>query len=386
MKKLLFVFTFFLAFYSYGQSTVMLAMVLEEGKEDSYLKMEKNWQKVNETAVAEGIITQWSVWKRTPREGDDGWAQYFVMMRRNAEQEDVFDKMTTSDWEQLSYRAFRGKSKKSIDKSLSTNGIVKEMRSRTYKLVVTTGWRGLEWEIGDKASFHYMTKKNDDFINYETSVWKPVAQKSILEGYLKYWGISELVDSNDVTKELKSTSTHIAFNFPTKKKNEDFFAKLDKDRKDKGCEYAILVSLLESDNEFYNTGIVDVSYKHEKMYVIRPQFFIPMISLLRNAGMKSLHYKAELAIMRNQNIDITNFEDKINEFKTGFARNYELASRKLMTAISEIDKTISHLEKTKAALLSSENNLRLANNKADDLTIKKLTYDNPTMKDKFENL
>ena len=172
----------------------------------------------------------------------------------------------------------------------------------------------------------------------------------------------------------------------TKKKNEDFFAKLDKDRKDKGCEYAILVSLLESDNEFYNTGIVDVSYKHEKMYVIRPQFFIPMISLLRNAGMKSLHYKAELAIMRNQNIDITNFEDKINEFKTGFARNYELASRKLMTAISEIDKTISHLEKTKAALLSSENNLRLANNKADDLTIKKLTYDNPTMKDKFENL
>ena len=223
MKKLLFVFTFFLAFYSYGQSTVMLAMVLEEGKEDSYLKMEKNWQKVNETAVAEGIITQWSVWKRTPREGDDGWAQYFVMMRRNAEQEDVFDKMTTSDWEQLSYRAFRGKSKKSIDKSLSTNGIVKEMRSRTYKLVVTTGWRGLEWEIGDKASFHYMTKKNDDFINYETSVWKPVAQKSILEGYLKYWGISELVDSNDVTKELKSTSTHIAFNFPTKKKNEEVY-------------------------------------------------------------------------------------------------------------------------------------------------------------------
>ena len=172
----------------------------------------------------------------------------------------------------------------------------------------------------------------------------------------------------------------------TKKKNEDFFAKLDKDRKDKGCEYAVLVSLLESDNEFYNTGIVDVSYKHEKMYVIRPQFFIPMISLLRNAGMKSLHYKSELAIMRNQNIDITDFEDKINEFKTGFARNYDLASRKFMTAISEIDKTISHLEKTKAALLSSENNYRLANNKADDLTIKKLTYDNPTMKDKFENL
>lgn len=172
----------------------------------------------------------------------------------------------------------------------------------------------------------------------------------------------------------------------TKKKNEDFFAKLDKDRREKGCEYAVLVSLLESDNEFYNTGIVDVSHKYEKMYVIRPQFFIPIISLLRNAGMKSLQYKEELAIMRNQNIDITNFEDKINEFKTGFARNYDLASRKFMTAISEIDKTISHLEKTKAALLSSENNLRLANNKADDLTIKKLTYGNSTMKDKFENL
>ena len=172
----------------------------------------------------------------------------------------------------------------------------------------------------------------------------------------------------------------------TKKKNEDFFIKLDKDRKDKGCEYAVLVSLLESDNEFYNTGIVDVSFKHDKMYVIRPQFFIPMISLLRNAGMKSLSYKSDLAKMRNQNIDITNFEDKINEFKTGFARNYDLASRKFMTAISEIDKTISYLEKTKASLLSSENNLRLANNKADDLTIKKLTHGNPTMKDKFENL
>jgi len=172
----------------------------------------------------------------------------------------------------------------------------------------------------------------------------------------------------------------------TKKKNEDFFAKLDKDRRDKGCEYAVLVSLLESDNEFYNTGIVDVSHKYKKMYVIRPQFFIPIISLLRNAGMKSLEYKEELAIMRNQNIDITNFEDKINEFKTGFARNYDLASRQFGDAIKEIDKTMNHLQKTKEALLSSVNNLRLANNKADDLTIKKLTYGNSTMKEKFNNL
>lgn len=172
----------------------------------------------------------------------------------------------------------------------------------------------------------------------------------------------------------------------SKKKNEDFFAKLDKDRRDKGCEYAVLVSLLETDNELYNTGIVDVSYKYEKMYVVRPQFFIPIITLLRNAGMKSLQYKAELQLVRNQNVDITNFEEKINDFKTGFARNYDLASRKFKTAIDEIDKTMNHLQKTKDALLSSENNLRLANNKADDLTIKKLTHGNPTMKQKFDSL
>ena len=171
-----------------------------------------------------------------------------------------------------------------------------------------------------------------------------------------------------------------------KKKNEDFFAKLDKDRKEKNCEYAVLVSLLESDNELYNTGIVDVSYKFSKMYVIRPQFFIPIITLLRNAAMNSMEYKAELNLMRNQNVDITNFEDKINSFKEGFARNYDLASKKFATAIDEIDKTITHLQKTKEALLSSENNFRLANNKADDLTIKKLTSGNPTMQAKFDEL
>ena len=191
-------------------------------------------------------------------------------------------------------------------------------------------------------------------------------------------------NSNEIVSimfEMKNEGDETA----TKKKNEDFFAKLDKDRGDKGCEYAVLVSLLESDNEFYNTGIVDVSYKYERMYVIRPQFFIPIISLLRNAGMKSLQYKAELTIMRNQNVDITNFEDKINDFKTGFARNYDLASRQFGEAIKEIDKTMNHLQKTKEALLASVNNLRLANNKADDLTIKKLTHGNPTMKEKFNN-
>ena len=172
----------------------------------------------------------------------------------------------------------------------------------------------------------------------------------------------------------------------TKKKNEDFFKELDKDRNEKKCEYAILVSMLESDNELYNNGIVDVSHKYKKMYVVRPQFFIPIITILRNAALNSMQYKEELAIIRNQNIDITNFEEKINDFKTGFARNYDLASRQFKTAIEEIDKTMNHLQKTKDALLSSVNNLRLANSKADDLTIKKLTHGNPTMKAKFDGL
>lgn len=172
----------------------------------------------------------------------------------------------------------------------------------------------------------------------------------------------------------------------TKKKNEHFFKELDKDRKEKNCEYAILVSMLEADNELYNNGIVDVSYAYDKMYVIRPQFFIPIITLLRNAAMNSLKYKQEVALMREQNIDITNFEEDLNVFKEGFARNYDLASRKFKAAIDEIEKTITNLQKTKAALLSSENNLRLANNKADDLTVKKLIKNNPTMKEKFKNV
>ena len=169
-------------------------------------------------------------------------------------------------------------------------------------------------------------------------------------------------------------------------KNEDFFKKLDADRRKKGCEYAVLVTLLEPESELYNQGIVDVSYRFEKMYAIRPQFFLPMISILRNAALNSMAYKAELAVVRNQNIDITKFEEQMETFKSGFARNYDLASRKFQTAIDEIDKTILHLQKTKDALVSSENNLRLANNKAQDLTIKRLTRKNPTMKAAFEAL
>ncbi len=172
----------------------------------------------------------------------------------------------------------------------------------------------------------------------------------------------------------------------TKHKNEDFFKELDKDRREKKCEYAVLVSLLEADNELYNGGIVDVSYRYEKMYVVRPQFFIPLITLLRNAALNSLKYRTELEVIRNQNIDITHFEENITEFKEKFARNYQLASDKFRKAIEEIDKTIDHLQKTKDALLSSENNLRLANNKAEDLTIKRLTKNNPTMQQKFQEL
>jgi hypothetical protein len=182
--------------------------------------------------------------------------------------------------------------------------------------------------------------------------------------------------------EMKNESDETS----TKKKNEDFLKELDRDRTEKKCEYAVLVSVLEADNEFYNTGIVDVSHRYTKMYVVRPQFFIPIITLLRNAALNSMHYKSELALVRSQNIDITNFEEKINEFKVGFARNYDLASRQFKTAIEEIDKTMNHLQKTKEALLSSVNNLRLANNKTEDLTIKKLTQGNPTMKAKFDEL
>jgi hypothetical protein len=187
---------------------------------------------------------------------------------------------------------------------------------------------------------------------------------------------------NEITSimfEMKNEGDETA----TKHKNEDFLRELDKDRTEKNCEYAILVTLLESDSELYNSGIVDVSHKYPKMYIIRPQFFIPMITLLRNAALNSLKYKSELALVKAQNVDITNFEDNINSFKEGFARNYDLASRKFKTAIDEIDKTIDHLQKTKDALLSSENNLRLANNKAEDLTIKRLTRGNPTMAAKF---
>jgi len=182
--------------------------------------------------------------------------------------------------------------------------------------------------------------------------------------------------------EMKNESDRTA----TKNKNEDFLKELDKDRTEKGCEYAVLASLLEPDSELYNTGIVDVFHRYQKMYIVRPQFFLPIITLLRNAAMNSLKYKTELALVRAQNIDITNFETNLETFKTAFGKSYDLASKRFQTAIDEIDKSIDHLQKTKDALLGTDRNLRLANDKAQDVTIKKLTRGNPTMADKFAEL
>jgi len=190
------------------------------------------------------------------------------------------------------------------------------------------------------------------------------------------------VESVSIMFECKNQADETA----TKHKNEDFFKELDKDRKEKGCEYAVLVSMLEEDNDYYNTGIVDVSYRYPKMYVIRPQFLIPVITFLRNASLNSLEYKRELQLVKSQNIDITNFENDLSNFKQGFGKNYDLASRKFFSAVEEIDKAIQHLQKMKEDLLGSENNLRIANNKLEDLTVKKLVKNNPTMKQKFEEL
>ena len=252
---------------------------------------------------------------------------------------------------------------------------VKEMKARlSTKMVGESLERHCETEfnkIRATAFPHaYFEKDNDvvdgtkgDFVFRETD---PATGEEVVSIMF------EMKNENDETR--------------TKHKNENFFAKLDSDRKKKGCEYAVLCTMLEPENELYNEGIVDVSYRYEKMYVIRPQFFIPIISILRNAALSALQYKTELAEVRNQNIDITNFENSMEDFKTKFARNYDLASRKFQTAIDEIDKTIDHLQKTKEALLGSERNLRLANDKAQDLTIKKLTRKNPTMKAKFAAL
>ena len=216
MKKYLFLLFCVAHFFSYAQTTTMIAVVLEDGKEQEYLEYEKNWHKTAKEMVKDDLIVQWSVWKRTPRDGDDDWAQYYVF-RRTSKEQDL--KQDSNSWIKSAKRAFKGKSQRTIDRLLSSKGIVKENRSRTYKWVSGTGWRGLEWVIGDKGYFHFMTKKTDDFVAYENVLWKPIAQQQILDGYRKFWGLAEIINVNDDTKALNSTSTHIAFNFMTKKEN-----------------------------------------------------------------------------------------------------------------------------------------------------------------------
>ena len=238
--------------------------------------------------------------------------------------------------------------------------------------------------VGESLEQHCLTQFNSlRMTAFPTAYFeKDNDAKSGSKGDFIFRESMEVTEFISIMFEMKNEMDETA----TKHKNEDFFKELDKDRREKKCEYAVLVSLLEMDNELYNNGIVDVSYRYEKMYVIRPQFFIPMITLLRNAALNSLKYRQELEAAKNQQLDIANFEENMNAFKQGFGRNYEIASKKFKTAIDEIDKTITHLQKTKDALLSSENQLRLANNKAEDLSIKKLTKNAPSVRKMFEEI
>ena len=218
MKKRVLFLSILFSNMIFAQSTAMIAILLEDGKEEQYLEQEKNWNIAAQAMVEAGMIEQWSVWKRTSREGDENWAQYYVFRRTSAEQDansNNYKKMFD-----IIYKTFKGKSKKSVDKMLSMDGLFKDRREREYKWVSSTGWLGLEWEIGDKGNFHFMTQKNDDFISYEDQVWKPLAQQEILDGYRKFWGLGEITSVDDATKALNVNHTHIAFNFMTKKKNK----------------------------------------------------------------------------------------------------------------------------------------------------------------------
>ena len=218
MKKIVLLSFLFICSMTYAQSTAMIAILLEDGKEAQYLAQEKNWNIAAQAMVDAGMIEQWSVWKRTPREGDENWAQYYVFRRTSAAQDtnpNNYEKMS-----EVIYKAFKGKSKRTVDKMISMDGLFKDRRERQYKWVSATGWLGMEWEIGDKGYFHFMTQKNDDFVSYEDQLWKPLAQQEILDGYRKFWGLAEITNVDAATKALGSTATHIAFNFMTKKKNK----------------------------------------------------------------------------------------------------------------------------------------------------------------------
>lgn len=274
-------------------------------------------------------------------------------LEKSATEENYRNQLKAKDESIAFYKDFKAKqSTKMVGESLEQHCENEFNKIRSIAFPKAFFGKDNDASSGSKGDFIF--KENDQFGNEIISI------------------MFEMKNENDTTT--------------TKKRNKDFLKELDKDRNQKKCEYAILVSLLEIDNDFYNEGIIDVSYDYPKMFIVRPQFFIPIISLLRNAALNALEYKQEVALMKKQNVDITNFEEDLDTFKTGFAKNYELASRKFQTAIEEIDKTISHLQKTKEALVSSENNLRLANDKAENLTVKKLTRNNPTMAEKFKEI
>ena len=217
MKKL-FLLIFLVSSFSFSQTTAMIALVLEEGKESEYLAKEKNWNIAAQAMVDAGMIAQWSVWKRTARKGDENWAHYYVFRRTTAEQD--ANPGLWDNWKEVVSKVFKGKSQKKIDKMLSFNGIFKDRRERQYKWVSATGWRGLEWEIGDKGYFHFMRQNNNDFVKFEDQLWKPVAQQEILDGYRKFWGLAKIISKDGPTKALNTDHTHIAFNFMTKKENK----------------------------------------------------------------------------------------------------------------------------------------------------------------------
>lgn len=292
------------------------------------------------------------------------------------------------------------------EKEIATLNNEIEIKDKEYKLKETTIKESYELKLKDKEeqlayykdfkarqSTKMIGESLEQHCNVEFNRLRPLFKNAYFEkdndaktgskGDFIFRDFDE--DGNEIVSimfEMKNEIDKTA----TKHKNEDFLKELDKDRKEKNCEYAVLVSLLEIDNDYYNDGIVDVSHIYNKMYVIRPQFFIPLITLIRNLANKSLEYKKELEMIKNENIDITHFEENINTFKEGFGRNYRLASERFQKAIEEIDKTIDHLQKTKEHLLKTNDNLRLANNKVDDLTIKKLTHNNKTITKMFDEL
>ena len=407
-----------------GQNEKMLAVSEAVGKKDA--EREKELQKKNDTLLEQTKLIEELKAKIENGQNEKLLAVSEAVGKKDAEREKELQKKTdelleqTKIIEELKAKLENGETEKKLAVSEALQKKDHELNEKSEKITELKNQlstKEMELELNQKSlkeKYEDKLKQKDELIEYYKDFKARQSTKMVGEsleqhclnqfnslrmtafqnayfekdndartgskGDFIFRESSDGVEFISIMFEMKNEMDETA----TKHKNEDFLKELDKDRREKGCEYAVLVSLLEIDNELYNNGIVDVSYKYDKMYVIRPQFFIPMITLLRNAALNSLQYQRELAVVKNQQIDIVHFEENMNSFKEGFARNYRLASEKFNKAIEEIDKTISHLQKTKEALLSSENNLRLANNKAEDLSIKKLTKNAPSVREMYE--